>query len=48
MINLTGKFTKNRLTYLSNKTITIQEIKKRKLESLRDSGNFAENPQGDQ
>jgi hypothetical protein len=48
MMNFTGKLTKNRFSLISYKNITISEIKRRKLESLKSGGKFSDNPSSDQ
>jgi hypothetical protein len=48
MMNFTGKLTNFRFLIISNKNITISEIKRRKLESLKTGGNFSDNPSLDQ
>jgi hypothetical protein len=43
--NFNTKFSLHRLFSLSYKNVTIAEIKKRKLDSMKKTGTFAESPQ---
>lgn len=47
-MNFTGKYSKIRFSFISFKSITISDMKRRKLESLKHSGSFSDNPSVDQ